>query len=220
MINTKDLRGDVDRAYPIRIVARDYRGAPIPLTGAASAWLAVTADAKVPALFLISSLDTLALSFGTTVRGRAVSGNVGLPITVAVIDDAPAGVTIDNVDNAVTIHFKPSVATITQLEAAVTAATTADCPLVVTVSGVGATILTSADVVARSLVTAVVILEQTTYPGQYVATLTRERTALLRPTGDADPYLWDTAIYDKDLQPYSIVSQSRLSMFQTATTLP
>jgi len=220
MINTKDMRGDVDRALPIRLTARDYRGAPIPLTGAASAWAAVTADLKVSRLFVLSSLDTLVLSFGTVVQGRMVSGNVGLPITLAIVGDSVSGVVLDNVDNALTIHYHTGVTTIAQFEAAISAATNTQCPLIVKTSGVGATVLQSGDAVVRTLVTAVVLLEQTTYPGQYVVTFVRDRTSLLMPTGDSDPYFWDSSIFDKDLQPYSIVSQSRLSMNGVVTPLP
>lgn len=226
MLNTKDIRGDVGRALPIRITARDYRGIPIPLTGPASAYASVTADAKVPALFTLSSLDTLACGtigaghFDSVLRGRMVSANVGLPIVVSLVGDAATTPTVTNVDNSVTIHYKPGTSTVAAVEAAIGAATNADCPLVVSTPGTGATVLQSGDAFTRQLVTAVVLLEQTSYPGQYVVTFTRERTATLLPTGDDDPYLWDSSIFDADLQPYSIVSQSRLSMFGLSTVLP
>ena len=227
MINTKDLRGNIDRALPVRLTARDYRNAPIQLLSPASAYVAVTADAKVPALFTLSSLDVLECEnlsagvFNTSVRGRMVSSNVGLPITVRLVADSTSGVAITNIDNAVTLHFKPGVSTIAQVEAAITAASNDVCPIsVVTPSFPGTAILTTNDVFPKTLVTAVVILEQTTYPGQFVVTFVRDQLKLLLPTGDADPYLWDASIIDMNLQPYSIVSQSRFSMFGVTAVLP
>lgn len=226
MIVTKDLRGTVDRALPIRMTARDFRGSPISLLPPASIYLSVTADAKVPALFTIASTDALACAavgtgaFNSTLKGRIVSSNVGLPIMVRLVGDATSTVTIDNVDNLVSIHFKPGVSTVTSVETAISAATNIICPVVVASPGTGATVLQSGDAFTKQLVTAVVILEQTTYPGQVVATLTRARTAQLVATGDSDPYLWNVSMLDGDLQPSEIVSQSRLSMFATSTTLP
>lgn len=226
MITTKDLRITADRANPIRMTARDFRGSPISLVPPASAWLSVTADAKVPALFTISSTDTLlgagigAGAFNTVLQGRMVSSNIGLPIMVRLVGDAPASVTIDNVDNLVSIHFKPGVSTVLAVETAIQAATNVVCPLIVAAAGTGATVLQSGDAFTKQLVTAVVILDQTSYTGQFVASLTRARTVLLLSTGDSDPYLWNSAIFDTDLQPQEIISRSRLSVFDSSTVLP
>lgn len=226
MITTKDIRITADRANPIYMTARNFRGSPISLIPPASAWLSVTADAKVPALFTISSDDVLACAgvgsgnFDSSVRGRMVSGNVGLPIMMRLVGDATGAVTIDNVDNLVSVHFKPATTTVAQVEAAIQAASNSTCPLQINTSGTGSRVLQSGDAFTKQLVTAVVILDQTSYTGQFVATLTRARTALLQTTGDSDPYLWNTAIFDTDLQPQEIVSQSRLSVFGTSTILP
>jgi hypothetical protein len=208
------------------MTARDFRGSPIALTPPAVAYLSVTADAKVPALFTISSSDTLSCagvgagSLDSVLRGRMVSGNIGLPILVQLVADAPAGVTIDSLDNLVSIHFHPGVSTVALVESAITASTNVVCPLVVATTGTGSRVLQVGDAFTKQLVTAVVVLDQTTYTGQFVATLVRARTSLLQPTGDSDPYLWNAAIFDADLQPYEVVSQSRLSIFPSATVLP
>lgn len=226
MITTKDIRITADRANPIYMTARNFRGAPISLVSPASAWISVTADAKVPALFTISSDDVLACigvgagNFDSSVRGRVVSGNVGLPIMMRLVGDATGAVTIDNADNLVSVHFKPGVTTIGAVETAIQVATVANCPLQINTSGTGARVLQVGDAFTKQLVTSVVILEQNSYPGQFVATLTRARTSLLQTTGDSDPYLWNAAIFDTDLQPQEIVSQSRLSVFGTSTVLP
>ena len=187
----------------------------------------VTADAKVPALFTLSSDDILRCEnlstgrFSSVLRGRMVSSNVGLPITFELLGDATSVVTITNNDNAITVHFKPDVSTVADVEAAINAANNVICPIVIAEpAGSIVGVLTLDDGFPRTLITAVVILEQTTYPGQFVATFVRDRLKLLLATGDADPYLWDASIIDMDLQPYSIVSQSRLSMFGVTAVLP
>lgn len=226
MITTKDLRGTVDRALPFRLTARDYKLQTVKLLPPSAVYVSVLADMKVPALFTISSEDTLdCATLGThaldsILKGRMVSNNVGLPITVALVGDATGAVSIDSIDNAVTIHFKPGVSTVTLVEAAITAASNVVCPLIVKTPGTGATVLQVGDAFARTLVTAVVILDQTSYPGQVTATLTRDRTKLLLPTGDSDPYFWNASLIDPDSQPYEIVAQSRLSMGATGTILP
>jgi hypothetical protein len=223
VINTKDIRGDVDRALPIRVTYCDYRGTPTPLTSPAVAYAAVLADAKVPALFTLSSADTLdcstlgAHAMTTVLGGQMVSNNVGLPITVRLVGDASSVVTLDAVNNDVTIHYKAGVSTVAQVEAAIIAS---PLPLSVITTGVGATVLGSGDFFIKTLVTAIVLLEQTTYPGQYVVTFVRDRTKLLMATGDDDPYLWESSVVDANGQPYSTVSRSRMSMFPATPGLP
>lgn len=221
MITSKDIRATLGQAVPIRITALDYKFAPMaPI----SAFFSLTADHKVPPLFTLSSRDTLdcgtigAGHMTTKFGGRAVQNNVGVPITVALVGDSVSVVTVTVTDNAHVIHFFPSVSTVAQVESAVS--TFAAGSLVVsTPSASGSAVLVSGDAFTAQLVTAVVLLEQTTYPGQYVATITSARMRLLSATGDDDPYFWDTWIVDADAQPQTVISDSRFCVFTNITPI-
>lgn len=223
MITTKDLRVTLGQVAPIRMTALDYKLAPIRLTSPATAYFTLTADHKVPALFTLSSNDSLDCAtvgtgvMTTVLRGRAVQNNVGTPITVALVGDSSSAVNVTVTNNAHVIHFKPGVSTVLAVEIAIGAFTTGS--LVVSAAGVGATVLQVGDAFSAKLVTAVVILEQNSYPGQYVVTVVAARLALLIPTGDDDPYFWDSWIIDPDGQQYPIIADSRFSVFRRNTVL-
>lgn len=223
MITTKDLRVTLGQAVPIRLTALDFRLAPIVLTSPAVVNFTLTADHKIPPLFTLSSDDSLSCatvgagSLNTVIKGRAVQNNVGLPITIALVGDATAGVTISVTNNAHIIHFKPNVSTVANVETAIGLFTSGS--IVVKTAGTGATVLQSGDAFATQLVTAVVILEQNSYPGQCVVTVVSARMQLLMAMGDDDPYFWDSWIVDVDGQPFPIIADSRFSVFKTPRIL-
>lgn len=88
-------------------------------------------------------LDTPSAALDTIVEA-STAGAAGNSITVAAVgDSAPAGgVTIQEVGNAVTIHFEDGVSTVANVETAITASSTL---IDVKTPGTGATVLTSAD---------------------------------------------------------------------------
>lgn len=99
-------------------------------------------------------LDTVSADLDTIVEA-ATAGTAGNGITVAVVGDSPAagGVTIDVVDNAVTIHFEDGVSTVGDVETAIAALAGADDIIDVKTAGTGATVLDAAtdEVVATAL---------------------------------------------------------------------
>ncbi len=88
-------------------------------------------------------LDTPSAALDTIVRAK-VGGVAGNSITVAAVADSGAAenVTIEEVGNAVTIHFEDGVSTVADVEAAIAA----DSALIeVKTAGTGATVLAGAD---------------------------------------------------------------------------
>jgi hypothetical protein len=78
MITTKELRVALGQTVPLRMTFRDYKNALVDLTGG-NVYLSLTADLKVPRLWVISSVGSPTSNGGiviqdqTALKGQAIA---------------------------------------------------------------------------------------------------------------------------------------------------